>query len=304
MHAPEPHQLAGRLEALDPLGDDVEAKAAGQQDRRLDDRLVAVALPEIGDELAVDLQDVDGEPLELAESAVAGPEVVQRNSHSHLPDGVQRVDHAIDLAEQRALRHLQTQIAPSKSVMGEHPAHHGGDVRGHQLYRRDVDPHHEVQRAEPATPVRQLATRLVEDPLPDLRDPPGRLLGNRDEGAWRDHAERRVVPADQRLKGAQPPVPQVDLRQVVGLERPGGHGVGQVPVDLVPDLACHQHGLGEDHHLARALSLGLEQRDVGSVHQVLGSDLARPTDGETGRHGDRDDDAVEVKRLPGHRIHS
>ena len=62
-------------------------------------------------------------------------------------------------------------------------------------------------------PSRELADRLVDDPCADRDDAP-RVLGDGDEVSWADTAQRRVVPAQERLETDGRTVGQRDDRLV------------------------------------------------------------------------------------------
>jgi hypothetical protein len=68
-----------RRRVLDALGDDADAERASQLDGRADDREVDVVRRELRDERAVDLELVDGQPLEVGQRRVARPVVVDRD---------------------------------------------------------------------------------------------------------------------------------------------------------------------------------------------------------------------------------
>ena len=69
-----------------------------------------------------------------------------------------------------------------------------GQVAVAELHRRQID--RDLQRLGPGC---RLAARLAHDPLAHRDDQPA-LLGERDEGAGRDHAALRMLPSNQRLE--------------------------------------------------------------------------------------------------------
>ncbi|SVB08632.1 uncharacterized protein METZ01_LOCUS161486, partial [marine metagenome] len=75
--------------SFDALRHDLEPHAVGQCDGAGDDRRVAVVVTESGDERTVDLEEVDGEPLEVGERREAGPEVVQADAHAEAGEVVE-----------------------------------------------------------------------------------------------------------------------------------------------------------------------------------------------------------------------
>ena len=68
------------LVVLDAFGDGLLVEAAGQRHQRLDDELIGAVVTAVSDELAVDLEVVKGDVLEVEEAAEAGAEVVQREA--------------------------------------------------------------------------------------------------------------------------------------------------------------------------------------------------------------------------------
>ena len=69
-----------RLVVADELGDRLAAEAAGDLDQGADDELVGLGVGQVLDELAVDLQVVELEVLEVVEGGEAGAEVVEREA--------------------------------------------------------------------------------------------------------------------------------------------------------------------------------------------------------------------------------
>jgi len=72
----EAGQEADGFLVADELGDRVLAESACDADERLDDEPVGLAGGAAGDELAVDLQEVKRQVLEVVEGAEAGAEVI------------------------------------------------------------------------------------------------------------------------------------------------------------------------------------------------------------------------------------
>jgi hypothetical protein len=63
-----------------PSATNVQRQRLGEGEDRGDDRDVVAAMREPGHERPVDLHDVDGEPLEVAERGVPGAEVVEHET--------------------------------------------------------------------------------------------------------------------------------------------------------------------------------------------------------------------------------
>jgi len=65
-----------------------------QRHHRLHDGPVVGLLVEVLDEAAVDLERLDGQPLQVAQRRVPGAEVVDGQMHAQLPEGAQDGDAA------------------------------------------------------------------------------------------------------------------------------------------------------------------------------------------------------------------
>ena len=74
----------GRL--LDPLGDDPQPERLAHGHDGMGERPCLGVGVAGHDEVAGDLEDVDREPAQVAEGAVAGPEVVDRDPDAERPD--------------------------------------------------------------------------------------------------------------------------------------------------------------------------------------------------------------------------
>src|SRR5450631_377124 len=79
--APEERQLGGRLDAF---GDDLQVEAVAHLDDCQSDGGVVGVVGDLADEAEVDLELVDGEPAQVGQAGVPGPEVVDGDLH---PDG-------------------------------------------------------------------------------------------------------------------------------------------------------------------------------------------------------------------------
>ena len=91
-----------------PLRDDLQAERAAEVDHQAGE-LRALVLPQLPDELAVDLQRVDREAPEVGERRVAGAEIVDGDPHPALPQSSQPCQRVAVLVDQDALGDLKDQ---------------------------------------------------------------------------------------------------------------------------------------------------------------------------------------------------
>src|SRR5207245_3136150 len=101
-------QVPGRF-VLDALGDEIQPEATRELDRRPDNGGTTGIRREPADERAVDLDLLDGEPLEIGEGGVAGPEVVDGKAESLLPEPVHGFEYPTGFGHDRVLGDLQLQ---------------------------------------------------------------------------------------------------------------------------------------------------------------------------------------------------
>ena len=136
--------------------------------------------------------------MEVAERAIPGAEVIDREPHAEIPQAVERVDRPVEVVDDGAFRDLQLQKMrrkPGDRQDARHPPH---DVWLAKLPGRDVDRHAEGHVREAAQEFGRLAAGLIEHPLADADDLAG-LFGHRDELRRRDQPALPVLPADEGL---------------------------------------------------------------------------------------------------------
>src|SRR5262245_34723790 len=90
--AVEGFKLLGVLGGLDSFGGDANAKRMGQGDNGLDDLKVLAVEPHAVDERTVDLEQVDGKAMEVAERRIAGAEVVDTELNAQFLQALQMPD--------------------------------------------------------------------------------------------------------------------------------------------------------------------------------------------------------------------
>src|SRR4051794_18559175 len=94
---------------LDALGDDPQAERAAERRRRGDDRAVGGIAVHRHHERLVDLELVDGQPLEMLERGVARAEVVEREAAAELLEIRQHLTGALWVVQHERFRDLECQ---------------------------------------------------------------------------------------------------------------------------------------------------------------------------------------------------
>lgn len=100
----------GLLGLFDAFGDDLEVEDVCEVDDGLGDSAVGGRVVEVGDELAVDLEDVDRESAQLAEGAVAGAEVVDGQADSEPFELLEDGDHRVGVGGNRCLGDFEDEV--------------------------------------------------------------------------------------------------------------------------------------------------------------------------------------------------
>ena len=118
--AAELDELTALVIVLDALGDRAEVERARKTDDRLHETRGTVLAADLVDERLRDLEDVDREPLQVAERRVAGAEVVDGDAHAEVPQLVEPRDHG-DRARPSAPLSVISRIRSSaaRPVLGE-----------------------------------------------------------------------------------------------------------------------------------------------------------------------------------------
>ncbi len=106
-HIGEHGQLLGLLDAL---GHRVEAEGPCQIDHRRRERHRTVAPSQGGDEGPIDLDDVNGEAMQVAERRVAGSEVVNRDLDAKALQLLEHESAELDVVHEHAFGQLECQM--------------------------------------------------------------------------------------------------------------------------------------------------------------------------------------------------
>ena len=129
-------QLRG---GFDALADNFQAERAAERDDRFRDRATAAAAAKTRNEASIDLENVDGEPLEAAQRRVAGTEVIDRQKVPALAEGLQRGQRCVGSMHRGTLGQLQLETIRLESDFRRQPVEHRDQTAGAHLHGRDVD---------------------------------------------------------------------------------------------------------------------------------------------------------------------
>src|SRR3954454_23958699 len=266
--AAQGRQLSDVLRVLDPLRDDLQPERVRQADQRRDDARVA-RLVERGDERAVDLELVDGEPAEVAQRRVARAEVVDADLDAEALELDERGQRRARVAHHRRLGHLEAQLPGRHAGHVEDLGHRVDEVGLGELQDGEVDRHRRRRRRALVAPRARLAAGLLEYPAADGGDQP-RLLGERDELLRPDQPARRVLPAHERLDAGEHAVGAAHLRLVEHAQLVALDGAVEVVLHLQAPQRAPLHVGVEQLPAPAALLLGAVERDPRTAHEVLG----------------------------------
>ena len=258
---------------LDSLRDDLHAELARERDR-------AAQQPDLtrldaGEQRAVELDHMRMELLEVADPRVPRAEVVDRELHAGVADGRNAAPGGLVRLHEDALGQLEAQerrVEPVRRQRGEHVV---GERRIAKLAAGNVDADDEsiVQ----GCPGCSLAARRVEDEAADLDDA-ALVLGNRHELGRRHEAERRMVPAEERLEPFDAPVAQVERRLVDELELVVEQPATQIGGEAEPALRRLVQMRREEREPAAALPLRAVHGEVGVAEELVRRVAGRDAD--------------------------
>ena len=172
------------LAVLDALGDRLTAEPLRKIDDGLDNMLIRRTCDEIADELDIDLQVSDGQPLHMGERAEAGTEIIQGETQPRATTPRANAS-PLSISRMRAVS-----VISKTRLEGSAPA--SIDLVLNQ--RQQIDGDHRLggQVRRDMAPFGREADGLFHDPLIDLRDE-AVFLRHTQEGARGDDL---TVPAD------------------------------------------------------------------------------------------------------------
>ncbi|MNT47090.1 hypothetical protein D3C72_1837770 [compost metagenome] len=170
---------------------------AQRQQRPADRRVARIGL-HVGDEAAIDLEDVQRQVLQVGHARVAGAEIVQRHADALLVQALHGLHRLCRLAHQAALGQLHVQCTAGQAEILLRAGELGHQIAVEELHRRHVD--RDRQLAPPRfhqTPLR--LCRRADHPASQRQDQAG-VLAQLDELAGRDETAVGLRPAQQGLQ--------------------------------------------------------------------------------------------------------
>jgi hypothetical protein len=182
---------------FDAFGNDAQAQASGHRDHGLRDQRGIRVHDDVLEKRAIDLERVEREALEMAQAAVAGSEVVDRQANAHRLEFGQRRGDALRMLHEHAFGHLHFDQARVDAMLVEDGFDAHVQIRLLELAtgKVDGDGHRNDALLEPGA---NLPARGFQDPLADGNDEAA-FLEDGNESRGRYVAQLGVVPPEQRL---------------------------------------------------------------------------------------------------------
>lgn len=267
------------LVGLDAFRHHLLAQAVGEADGRpADDRTIGV-IADLADEGAVELEVVDREHVEVTQGRIAGAEIVDGDTDSHVVQQIENAHGFGRLLHRRRFGDLEHQVFGLQFEGLHDAADQHGQIAIAHLDGGNVDRHAQVAQPGLAEGC-QLATGGPQHPLADRLDQAG-LFGDADETPRHQQALLGMLPTHQRLDTAHPAAHQVDDRLVVQAELVVGQRQAQAVFDLQPVDGGIVHFLVEELEVVPPGHLGVVHGGIGILHQRLAIDAIGGIDGDT-----------------------
>src|SRR5664280_528570 len=291
-HVPHSRQLVGLLDAL---GDREKREAAADPDDRFEKLATVLAVVASLHKRPVDLQDVDRHALQIGQGRIAGPEVVDRETHSELLECMQDVYDGMGVLDERLLGDLEDDPRGVDLRLLQRVLNVGEQARRVELHRGNV--HRDTQRLGSCTdllPRHGLSQGLQEHPPAEWHDHPA-LLGEWDEPVRSHKAMDGMVPTDERLKSVQPLAGHVELRLVEQPELVAFQRLAEIGLqpEALTGLLVH----ARLEQLDGVLAAGLDRvhRHVGVAQQLLEVRPRRRADGHPDAGRDAMLDLIQIE---------
>ncbi len=276
----EETQLARGFHAF---GHDLQVEALGQrQDGADDGRIVGVG-EHIAHEALVDLDQVEGQALEVAQRRVPGTEIVQREPYADPLELRHAADRVFHVAQQQAFGELELEplrIGPGGRERSQHLRHEIGLA---ELPRAHVHRDGESGRDGMGSPAHKLLARGLQH-LPAQREDEAGLLGERDEVGRAHQALHGMPPAHQRFRAAQARAAVHDGLQVHGELLPRD-ALAKIRLQLRARRHLGLHVRIEEPLGVPPGRLGLVHGEIGALEQLVHAAplVAEEGDADAGR---------------------
>ncbi len=279
--AQEAHVI-GRLHALrhDLLAELVPER----HDRAHDGRACAVLRAGRLHQSPVDLDRVEGKPLQVGQRGVAGAEVVEREFGTGAAQPFENLGRLLGILHHEAFGDLQTQRALGYDVAPQNVTDLLDQVLAEDLAAGDVDAHEEriLLTRQLALPARGLVRGTQEHVRAEPHDEVG-LLGQRYEIVGAHEPELGMLPAHQRLESRQLLGGQVDDRLVEHADLVLGERLAQIALQRDAVVAVGAHIGPEDLDSVGAAALGAVHGNLGLLVEIEMTGLAPVVDGDAER---------------------
>ena len=129
------------------FGDHRQAEVMGHGNNALGDRCIMMVGGDFLDERAVDLDLVDGQPLEVAEAGKTGAEIIESNAHPQRLEPVQGVDGLFSVMQQNRLGDLQLQLPATEPMFLQGSLDTLDEMATLKMHRRNIHRHRDARDA-------------------------------------------------------------------------------------------------------------------------------------------------------------
>ena len=269
----------------DELGDGLLAHALGDGDEGLHHELVGGASRQAADEVAVDLDVVEGQVLEVVEGAEARAEVVEGEAAAQAAQPVGEALGVLQVRDRGRLGELEDERRRIDPGLRQQPLGEGRQVPVADRLAGEVDLEQELRAG--GRVLGDQPDGLPHHPAVDGLDHV-EALGDVEEGARHQELAGGVVPqAHQELVLGDPARAQVEDRLRVQHQAVLGEPLAQALGLVEPRRAAAVVRAGAvDRHAVAPGFLGLVHRLVGVGQQLGVAQVAEQGDADAGRHAD------------------
>ena len=245
-----------------------QVEVLGQREDGVYHARVAPVRAQGGDECPVDLQLVDGQPLEVGQRRVTGAEVVDGQLDAHCLELVHAVVDPVRVVQQHALGDLQREPSGVEGRLAERPPNRLAEAFVTELTGREV--HVELDGTTVGRPpLGHVAEGLVQYPRSDRHDQ-SRRLGHGNEVRRRHEPTLFGRPADQCFHAHEGARLHLHDRLVVQHELVILDGPAQIALEFEPVVHHRLHVRSEDLVAVFAGCLRRVHRHARASQQALG----------------------------------